>query len=92
MSEEDRNTALEVYKYLEIFLSNGKWVAGDQVTIADFSLLASVTSLDILVKIEEKDFPNIRRWLKQAEQVSYFNANKPGLEAHRKILTALLSA
>ncbi|KAF2891055.1 hypothetical protein ILUMI_15118 [Ignelater luminosus] len=50
---------IEAYGFLEKFLEGNKWMAGENVTLADISLIATVTSLDVLVPIDEKKFPNI---------------------------------
>lgn len=75
VSEDDQKLVLENYQFLESFLTGRKWVAGDVLTIADFSLLTSINALSYVVKIDEKQHPNIIRWFRQAEQLSYFKVN-----------------
>lgn len=81
---------MEAYQFLEKFLEGRKWVVGDAITIADFSLVATITSSNYLVKIEEKEFPNIIRWIKQAEQLSYYQVNATGLVDFANLIKSLL--
>lgn len=47
---------------LEIFLINRNYVACDHLTIADLSILASVTLLEIAVEFDLTSYPNIWNW------------------------------
>lgn len=47
---------------LEIFLINKNYVACDHLTIADLSILASVTLLEIAVEFDLTSYPNIWSW------------------------------
>ena len=47
---------------LEIFLINRDYVACDFLTIADLSILASVTLLEIAVEFDLTSYPNIWNW------------------------------
>lgn len=88
--EADQQLALEGYQFLEAFLTDRKWVAGDSLTIADFSLFPSIHCLSQAIKIDEKQHPNIIRWFKQAEQLSYYKVNSalyPQVEEFIKKLT-----
>lgn len=83
---------IEGYGFLEKFLEGNKWMAGENVTLADISLIATVTSLDVLVPIEEKKFPNITAWIKRAEKLPYYDANKNGLNQFRNLIQELLNS
>lgn len=62
----------EAYQFLEKFLEGHQWVAGDNVTIADFNLVPEITCLDYHVKIDPKVYPNITAWLKRAQALPCF--------------------
>lgn len=47
---------------LEIFLINRHYVACDHLTIADLSILASVTLLEVAVEFDLTSYPNIWSW------------------------------
>ncbi|KAF2889165.1 hypothetical protein ILUMI_17008 [Ignelater luminosus] len=70
----------EAYQFLEKFLQGHLWVAGDKVTIADFSLVPTTTSLEYHVKIDPKVYPNIAGWLKRAQALPYFSSDHEQLQ------------
>ncbi|KAK5642106.1 hypothetical protein RI129_008273 [Pyrocoelia pectoralis] len=78
------NEAHVAYDFLEKFLEGHLWVACEFLTLADLSLIPSITTLDIFVPINEK-YPNITNWIKRAEQLPYYHINKKGLEICRNL-------
>ncbi|KAK4877102.1 hypothetical protein RN001_009608 [Aquatica leii] len=73
----------QVYEFLDKFLEGSTWVAGNNVTLADFSLLSTITTLDDLVPIDSNKYANIIAWIKRGEQLPYYHANATGLELFR---------
>ncbi|KAK9880916.1 hypothetical protein WA026_013249 [Henosepilachna vigintioctopunctata] len=69
------------YSLLEKFLEKSEWIAGDTITIADFSLIPSIATSNIIVPVDEKDYPKVKNWLKKAESWEYYDENKIGHEA-----------
>lgn len=56
-----------------MYLDETEYVAGDQLTIADFSLLATVTHLEGL-DWSYKSYENIQRWTtKLKSELPYYN-------------------
>jgi Predicted glutathione S-transferase len=45
--EDKKKIALEALDFVEGLLKQTEWVAGDKMTVADFSLVATVTSLAV---------------------------------------------
>lgn len=87
---EDQIEGLEDgYGHLNTFLKNQNWVTGDKITIADFSLIADVTTLRILYPVDSKRFANVSAWLKRAEGLPYYDVNRPGLEDFREMFNKL---
>ncbi|CAK1584275.1 unnamed protein product [Parnassius mnemosyne] len=84
--KDDLNTTLG---FLDKFLDNSKWVAGDNCTIADTSIYASLSSI-LAVGWDISTFPNIQRWLKECEQLPGYEESTEGAklfgEAVRKNL------
>ncbi|XP_031354260.1 glutathione S-transferase 1-like [Photinus pyralis] len=79
--EQYKANALKVYDFLERFLDGNTWAAGDHVTIADFALIPNITSLNVLVPIDEVKFPKVRAWMQRSEKLPYYNGgNKKGLD------------
>ncbi|KAJ6219527.1 hypothetical protein RDWZM_005339 [Blomia tropicalis] len=59
---------------LEIFLINKNYVACDHLTIADLSILASVTLLEIAVEFDLTSYPNIWHWYNRLRnELPYYN-------------------
>lgn len=75
ISEAIIDETVKVYEILEKFLEGKKWVACDHVTIADFSLLSTITTLDSLIPINGR-FPNIVAWIKRGEELPYYHVNE----------------
>lgn len=70
----------EVYDFVEVFLKDHDYVAGDQLTIADFSIISSITSLVAYVDIVSAKYPKISAWLKRLEQLPYYSENSVGAQ------------
>ncbi|KXJ77065.1 hypothetical protein RP20_CCG008440 [Aedes albopictus] len=61
----------EAFEFLEIYLGQGAYVAGDKLTVADFCVLATVTTMKEAAGIDFSKYPNIERWYAQlSEEVS----------------------
>lgn len=37
----------EAFEFLEIFMGESDWMAGDDITIADYSLVATVSTIEV---------------------------------------------
>ncbi|KAH8392718.1 hypothetical protein KR215_002748 [Drosophila sulfurigaster] len=69
---------VEVYDFVETFLKGHDYVAGDHLTVADFSLISSVGSLPAFVEIDPVKYVNINTWIKRLEQLPYYSVNDVG--------------
>ncbi|XP_017769307.1 PREDICTED: glutathione S-transferase 1-like [Nicrophorus vespilloides] len=78
------------YKFLDDFLIDKDWVCGDSITIADFSLIPSITALDALVPMGD-GYGNITSWLQKFDELSYSDINKNGLEEFKRFMQIVLS-
>ncbi|XP_053686875.1 uncharacterized protein LOC128736414 [Sabethes cyaneus] len=56
----------QAFQYLEGFLAKGKFAAGEQITVADFALVTTV-SMASAMKFDFTNYPNIERWRKLCE-------------------------
>jgi len=80
----------EAYDFLEESLEDHQWMAGDTVTIADLSLIPSVTSADILLPIDNVKYPKISAWLKRSQALPYYQeANQVGLDNFKNLIKNL---
>lgn len=73
------------YNFLNNFLKDTEWITGDTITIADLSLLASVTSLNEIFEISEK-YANLLKWIRLSECQVWYAANENGLNQLKSIL------
>ncbi|KAI7815112.1 glutathione S-transferase [Rhyzopertha dominica] len=76
LSQEDVEKMQEVYQFLEAFLEGKKWVAGDSVTIADISIVLGVYCYNVVLPIDQKAFPRLTRWFKQAQELPYYDVTQ----------------
>lgn len=76
--KEDLNIILG---FLDGFLRESKWVAGDNVTIADTAIYASVSCI-LAVGWDISDFPNIQRWVKNCATLPGAAENEEGAKIY----------
>lgn len=72
--KDDLNSTLG---FLDLFLKESKWVAGDSPTIADTSIYASVSSI-LAVGWDIESYPNIQRWIKECSALPGAGENDEG--------------
>ncbi|XP_075979442.1 glutathione S-transferase 1-like [Anticarsia gemmatalis] len=83
---------VDAYSKLEDYLSEHKYIADDEMTIADISIMTSVGSLNGLVPIDEKRFPKLKKWFDTMNATDYGKKiNVPGSEQHAEGLKALMA-
>lgn len=68
------------YDFLEKFLEGRHWATGDSFTIADFSLVPTVTSLDYHVKLDQKAHIHVIAWIKRAQSLPCFAGDQQELK------------
>lgn len=80
----------EAYGFLEKFLENQNWVVGETTTLADLSLIATITTLDIFVPIAASKYPFIKAWINRCEALPYYSENQVGLNRFKTACAALM--
>jgi len=82
--ERKANALKQSLDYLDIFLESNRYVAGDSLTIADFSVLASVTQLEGM-EYRITAYTNLHKWVQRlkAELPYYDECNAGGIEMFR---------
>ncbi|KAJ8979581.1 hypothetical protein NQ317_019156 [Molorchus minor] len=69
------------YTFLETLLERNTYVAGESLTLADLSIVATVSSANALVPIPSNRFPKITDWLSRMQALPYYGeANQTGLD------------
>eukprot|EP00099_Drosophila_melanogaster_P019936 NP_611327.1 glutathione S transferase E5 [Drosophila melanogaster] len=85
--KERYDAIVEIYDFVETFLAGHDYIAGDQLTIADFSLISSITSLVAFVEIDRLKYPRIIEWVRRLEKLPYYEeANAKGARELETIL------
>ncbi|XP_055921912.1 glutathione S-transferase 1-like, partial [Eupeodes corollae] len=83
--QDKHDSVISGYEILDKFLENNNYVAGENVTIADFSLLATVSSLDCLIPIDGKKFAKLMAWKELMTKLPYYErGNELGLALFAK--------
>lgn len=69
----------EFYGFMEKYLQASKFLAADHITLADISLVSSISTLDVIVPIDPK-FNKLTEWFEVLKnQEWYQKGNVPGL-------------
>ncbi|XP_017110731.2 inactive glutathione S-transferase D3-like [Drosophila elegans] len=67
--EEEFRKVQEAFDFLNTFLEGQEFVAGDQYTVADIAILASVSTFDAL-EFDLSKYPNVARWYANAKKIT----------------------
>ncbi|SPP80476.1 glutathione S-transferase D2-like [Drosophila guanche] len=74
------------FEFLNTFLEGQKYVAGSQLTIADISILATISTIEA-VDFDLTKYPNVDRWYANAKKVTPgWEETRPGLDIMRALL------
>nr|ASN63945.1 glutathione S-transferase epsilon 14 [Spodoptera exigua] len=72
----------EGYSFLEAFLSKTKYIAGDNITIADIAILSHLATLEYILPIDAKKYPKTSAWLEDFKATPYAKKhNEEGAKA-----------
>ncbi|XP_058451141.1 glutathione S-transferase 1-like [Malaya genurostris] len=83
---EKKENIQKAYKLLEDTLVDD-YVAGNSLTIADFSCVSSFTSLMGVIPVEKSTYPKIYAWLDRLKQLPYYEeANGSGANEITKLV------
>eukprot|EP00088_Acartia_fossae_P009531 TRINITY_DN14637_c0_g1_i1.p1 TRINITY_DN14637_c0_g1~~TRINITY_DN14637_c0_g1_i1.p1 ORF type:complete len:232 (+),score=16.15 TRINITY_DN14637_c0_g1_i1:88-783(+) len=84
-ADEVKGNALkQALEYLDLFLQETRYVAGETLTIADLSVLGSITQLESM-DFRIKAYGNVFKWVERLklELPYYEDCNLVGIEKHR---------
>ncbi|ALC40888.1 CG16936 [Drosophila busckii] len=80
------------YEILEGFLKDHPYLCGDDITIADFCCVATVTSVNDVAPIDEFKFSKVHAWLKKLAELPYYqDTNAEGADELKAIFKAKLA-
>lgn len=81
LTDDQIDPILEAYGFLEAFLSGRQWMAGEEMTIADLQILATIVSMEMIISIDEERSPLLAQWLQREK--SCLATKKPNREDWR---------
>lgn len=71
---------------MENFLKNGNFLCGYNMSIADISCIATLTSMDSFSPIDGTKYPKLLEWVKTMKALPFYEHNKEGAEMVQKIM------
>lgn len=71
-TQEQIDTIVSSYELVEKFLDQNDYIAGNQLTVADFCCGATVTSLDYHVPLDADKYPKSIAWIERLNELPYF--------------------
>jgi glutathione S-transferase len=80
-----------VYSFSDTFLEEKEYMVGDSVTIADYSLFAIITTLNVFLTIDVQKYPRLAKWLKVIESRPEAEVNKKGQAIFETIIKSKLT-
>lgn len=70
---EDRVQGVHTaWDILECFLENGPYVCGDEMTVADFCLVATASSMTETIPLEPEKYQKVLEWIDRMSELSYY--------------------
>ncbi|XP_055708196.1 glutathione S-transferase E14-like [Phlebotomus papatasi] len=77
-----RKNVQECFNYLETFLKEVDFMAGNHITIADFAILPTLSTVASVVPLEEEKWPRTFNWFNRMKTtLPYYNEeNQAGLD------------
>ncbi|KAL1502342.1 hypothetical protein ABEB36_007496 [Hypothenemus hampei] len=84
--DDHKESIYKTYALMEKFLRSFPWIAGKKLSIADLSLIPSITSLNVLVPVNKEDYPNLYNWMERVETLPCYVENQNGLNQLRDLL------
>lgn len=77
ISDEKRKQLTEAFEFLEKFLENNEWFAGNSLTLADLAILSSLSSI-IHVGADLSKFKKLSSWYEKCKSLPGFEENDEG--------------
>ncbi|KAL3275751.1 hypothetical protein HHI36_020497 [Cryptolaemus montrouzieri] len=91
LTDWQKASLVDSYESIERILDGNNFVAGNDVTIADISLVVTLTSANCIVPIDFKKFTKIAAWIKIMESFPFYEPNVVGLKLHAEIVKKFLN-
>lgn len=90
IGEEAKQRVVDAIDTLNKYLKKGFWAAGAQVSIADFSLLATVSTA-VAFGFSLEKYENVNDWYKRAQSLPGWEENEQGAQGVAGFVTPILT-
>ncbi|KAF9409094.1 hypothetical protein HW555_011441 [Spodoptera exigua] len=80
----------EALVFLNTFLEGNKYAVGDKLTLADLSLVATVSTIDATGIVSLEKYPNVQKWFELVKSTApgYEKANQAGIDEFKVLLAS----
>ncbi|XP_037045746.1 glutathione S-transferase 1-like [Bradysia coprophila] len=76
---------------VEAFLENGQYVCGNEMTLADFCFMATLSSVDRNIEIDWDKYPKLKDWMRRMSQLpNYESTNGEGAVMLQELISQRL--
>uniref|UniRef100_A0A1B6CSS0 Uncharacterized protein n=1 Tax=Clastoptera arizonana TaxID=38151 RepID=A0A1B6CSS0_9HEMI len=92
VDESKKEKVDEAFVLLDKFLEQSKYAAGDNLTIADYSIVATLATIEGITNYDISSLPNLSKWYKnvKTQLAGYEEINQKGVELMKQYIAALL--
>ncbi|EDW59917.1 glutathione S-transferase E14 isoform X1 [Drosophila virilis] len=79
----------EAYDIMERYLDGQTYMAGDQLTLADISIVSTLSTVHLMFPVAAARWPQLQRWFATMQQLDAYEVNRLGVEKLRDIIEKL---
>ncbi|XP_063539581.1 glutathione S-transferase 1-like [Cydia strobilella] len=91
LSKSMKSNIEDAYRTLQAYLSRTLYVADDVLTLADISIVTTVSTLDGIYPVDVKRYPKLKEWLLTMSQKDFCQKyNEPGREELVTLLVTMM--
>ncbi|XP_044270681.1 glutathione S-transferase 1-like [Tribolium madens] len=91
IDSNEKQALLESFDVLEKFIEDSEWMAGNSLTIADYSLVSSIASVNNVIPIDPEKYPKLIAWFQRCKSLPEYEVTRKGQEEGAKMLNARLN-
>lgn len=81
----------DAFTLLDTLLKRNKFAAGNEVTVADFCWISSVTTLNFYVSVDAGKWPHLASWVERIKKLPCYAVNEPGLKQYEQYASERLN-
>ncbi|XP_030387143.1 glutathione S-transferase E14 [Scaptodrosophila lebanonensis] len=76
----------EAYGIMEQYLAKQQHMAGDQLTIADVSIVTTLSTVNLMFPVTGARWPRLQIWFAAMQQLEAYEVNQTGLNKLRQVM------